>query len=339
MAVSVEQARDLAMAAGLAVKGSTSPNPPVGAVILDRADRLVGRGATQPVGGAHAEVMALQEAGAAARGGTAVVTLEPCAHVGRTGACTLALLRAGIARVLYVHADPNPVAAGGARILAQAGVEVRQIPAGTGKDALDPWLRATKLQRPCVTLKVAQTLDGFSAALDGTSQWITSPQSREHAHLDRQGRDALMVGTGTVLADNPRLSARRPDGSLLPQQPRRVVVGSRPVEQMGAAAAHLQQAGFEQYATPQQALVQLWESGARDVLVEGGPGLAGSLLQAGLVDYLHVYIAPLVLGQGRSVSATAVGPSLADAARFQRRALRELGPDIMVELSALAPEG
>ncbi|AKE39231.1 Riboflavin biosynthesis protein RibD [Corynebacterium camporealensis] len=320
-----------AMAAGAAVRGTTSPNPPVGAVILNDAGETVGVGATQPVGGAHAEVMALQAAGEAARGGTAVVTLEPCDHTGNTGPCTQALIDAGIKHVFYLHADPNPDAAGGADTLRAAGVEVTQLEVPHGvEDALIPWLSALRWGRPHVTLKFAQTLDGFTAAVDGSSKWITGERAREWVHQDRSHRDAIVIGTGTALADNPSLTARRPDGELFDAQPRRVVIGKRDVS-AGPATENLQNLGFEQYHSIEEALGVLYDSGARDILVEGGAGLASAFINAGYVDLIQAYIAPVLLGEGRSVLAHPLAQTLNDAPRFRRVRALELGDDILVE--------
>ncbi|MEK0144771.1 bifunctional diaminohydroxyphosphoribosylaminopyrimidine deaminase/5-amino-6-(5-phosphoribosylamino)uracil reductase RibD [Corynebacterium yonathiae] len=321
-----------AMDAGAEVRGTTSPNPPVGAVIVSAAGEVVGVGATQPVGGAHAEVMALREAGDRARGATAVVTLEPCAHTGRTGPCAQALIDAGVAHVYYLHADPTPHAVGGARVLAEAGVGVGKLERPPhADDALAPWLFAVRSHRPHVTLKFAQTLDGFTAAADGTSQWITGESARDWVHSDRAHRDAIVVGTGTALADNPSLTARFSDGSLREHQPRRVIIGKRDLESAGDAASHLRELGYEQYGSIEEALFELYASGARDVLVEGGAGLASSFLKADLVDAISAYIAPLLLGEGRGVLAHPVTQTLSGATRFQRVGMKALGNDVLIE--------
>ena len=321
-----------AMAAGTEVRGTTSPNPPVGAVIVSPAGEIVGVGATQPVGGAHAEVMALREAGDKARGATAVVTLEPCAHTGRTGPCAQALINVGVARVYYLHADPTPQAAGGAEVLAEAGVDVAKLEKPPHvEDALVPWLFAVRTQRPHITLKFAQTLDGFTAAADGTSQWITGEAARDWVHADRAHRDAIVVGTGTALADNPSLTARFSDGSLRARQPRRVVIGKRDLASAGDAASHLRELGYEQYDSIEEALYELYATGARDVLVEGGAGLASSFLKADLVDAISAYIAPLLLGEGRGVLAHPVTQTLAEATRFHRVGMKALGEDVLIE--------
>ncbi|MDY3127671.1 MAG: bifunctional diaminohydroxyphosphoribosylaminopyrimidine deaminase/5-amino-6-(5-phosphoribosylamino)uracil reductase RibD [Corynebacterium sp.] len=325
-----------AMELGLAAAGSTSPNPPVGAVLLDTAGYIVGEGATQPVGGAHAEVMAVRAAGSAARGSTAVVTLEPCNHTGRTGPCSTMLIEAGVAEVYFLHSDPNPVAAGGSATLRAAGVEVHHIEIPTDDfrrslpaDALVPWLTATKLNRPHITLKFGQTLDGFSAAVDGSSKWITGPVARQFAHADRARRDAIVVGTGTALSDNPSLTARDPHGELYPHQPRRVVIGKRPIAN-APVASNLNALGFEQFDSIDCALQALYEQGVRSILVEGGPGLASAFLAAELVDAIHAYIAPALLGHGRSILAHPLADTIANAHRFERTGLVELGDDVLI---------
>lgn len=317
-----------AVAAGDAARGTTSPNPPVGAAIVSADGRLVGVGATRPAGGEHAEIVALRQAGEHARGGAAVVTLEPCNHTGRTGPCSRALLDAGIVEVRYVHADPNPEASGGAQWLADRGVAVGPI---TGvAAALEPWLASVRLGRPHVTLKFAQTLDGFTAAVDGTSQWITSAAARRDVHRDRRKRDAIIVGTGTALADNPSLTARTSDGDLFDRQPRRVVVGARDVS---GTATNLTRLGYEQYPTLDDALAHLWDTGARDVLIEGGAGLAAGAVTAGLVDAVRAYVAPMLLGDGRGVLAGAGVGTLADAHRFDLADVTALGADVLLTMT------
>lgn len=326
----VELARD-----GL---GTTSPNPSVGAVVLDAAGRQVGQGRTAPAGGAHAEVVALAEAGARARGGTVVVTLEPCAHTGRTPPCTEALLAAGVARVVYAVADPYPPAAGGARRLAAAGVTVAL---ATGPEAaeaarlLRPWLVATGRGRPFLTLKLAASLDGRAAARDGTSRWITGPESRRDAHALRAQVDAILVGSGTVLADDPALTARRPDGSLAEHQPLRVVLDRR--GRVPASAAVLTGPGPSLHLTGPAAelgpaLAALAARGVRHVLLEGGPTLAGAAVDAGLADEVRAYLAPVLLGAGLGALAGTGAPTLAAAPRFVVEDVARLGCDVGLRL-------
>ncbi|WP_433255522.1 bifunctional diaminohydroxyphosphoribosylaminopyrimidine deaminase/5-amino-6-(5-phosphoribosylamino)uracil reductase RibD [Streptosporangium sp. CA-135522] len=198
-------------------RGTTSPNPIVGCVVLDASGQVAGEGFHAYAGGPHAEVVALRAAGERARGGTAYVTLEPCDHTGRTGPCALALLEAGIARVVVAVNDPNPMAAGGADRLRRHGVVVETgVLAEEAERGNTEWLTSVRLGRPHVTWKYAATLDGRSAAADGTSQWITSPESRADVHRLRAEADAIVAGIGTVLADDPRLTARRPPGDETP---------------------------------------------------------------------------------------------------------------------------
>ncbi|WP_019853701.1 bifunctional diaminohydroxyphosphoribosylaminopyrimidine deaminase/5-amino-6-(5-phosphoribosylamino)uracil reductase RibD [Actinopolyspora mortivallis] len=321
------------------VRGSTSPNPPVGCVILDEAGSVVGTGATRPPGGPHAEVVALREAGSAARGGTAVVTLEPCAHVGRTGSCAVALREAGVARVVHAVDDPNPSAAGGAEELANSGVAVaggvlaEEVSAG----ALRGWLRFVRNGRPHVTWKYAASLDGRSAAVDGTSQWISSPESRAEVHRLRAGCDAVLAGTGTVQADDPRLTVRDESGVPLRRQPLRVVLGDRELP-AGArvfddSAETLRLRGRD----PGEALRVLAERGVVEVFLEGGPTLAGAFLRAGVIDRVQAFVAPALLGSGRSALGEAGVVSLSQAWRFYFERVTMCGPDVWI--SAVPMEG
>lgn len=205
--------------------GRTAPNPVVGCVVLDAAGRVVGEGWHARAGGPHAEVMALAEAGDAARGGTAVVTLEPCRHTGRTGPCTGALLDAGVDHVVVAVPDPTKAAGGGADLLRDNGIDVIE---GIGHEAAAhgnrAWLHAMATGRPLVTWKLASTLDGRTAAADGTSRWITGPQARADVHRLRAQSDAVLVGGATLRADDPHLAVRDIDGAV---QPLRVVIDSR----------------------------------------------------------------------------------------------------------------
>ena len=324
MRLAIEQAEQ--------VKGSTYPNPPVGAVILDRDGQIAGVGGTQPVGGPHAEVVALHAAGERAKGGTAVVTLEPCNHHGRTPPCTEALLAAGVARVVYAVADPNPVAAGGAQRLAGAGVRVT---AGEGEAAvtggpLREWLHKQRTGRPHLTWKYAASLDGRSAAADRTSQWITGEAARADVHRRRAVADAIVVGTGTVFADDPSLTARLPDGTLAERQPLRVVVGRREIP--GDANVLNDDSRTMVIRTQDPAEVVAALSDRTDVILEGGPTLAGAFLRAGLVDRILAYVAPILLGG----PVTAVGDvgvaTIGRALRWQYDELTQVGEDVLLSL-------
>ncbi|WP_206510663.1 bifunctional diaminohydroxyphosphoribosylaminopyrimidine deaminase/5-amino-6-(5-phosphoribosylamino)uracil reductase RibD [Rhodococcus sp. BGS-1C] len=334
----VNEAMATAVDASEAARGRTSPNPPVGAVVLDASGNVVGVGSTRPPGGPHAEVVALQRAGAAARGGTAVVTLEPCNHTGRTGPCSRALIEAGIARVVYAVADPNPLAEGGARALAEAGVRVE---AGVGADRVErgplrAWLHKQRTGRPHITLKYAASLDGRSAAADGTSQWITGPDAREHVHSQRAKLDAIVVGTGTVLADDPLLTARFPDGSDAPHQPVRVVVGLREIPADARIRNATAPTVFLRTREVQTVVAALADH--TEVLVEGGPQLAGAFLAAGMVDRIVAYIAPVVLGSGTSALENAGVGTIADALRFSIESVEPIGSDIVISAVPAPPK-
>ena len=311
--------------------GSTSPNPVVGAVILDTDGTAAGEGYHQRAGGPHAEVIALAAAGAAARGGTVVVTLEPCSTTGRTGPCTSALLDAGIRRVVYAVSDPTP-AGGGAAVLTAAGVEVSggllEADAARGNEA---WLHAVRTSRPFVVWKTATTLDGRVAARDGSSRWITGEAAREDVHLLRSQLDAVVIGSGTALADDPELTVRDASGAPHGRQPLRVVLdrsGRVPVtarvRNTAAPSLVIHASGAE------EALSTLYERGIRSVLLEGGPQVSAAFMAAGLVDKVICYIAPALLGEGPSAIAPFGVGSIEDARRFQIEETSRLGDDLKV---------
>ena len=330
--VTAEEAMRRALAVSAAAHGRTSPNPAVGCVILDAGDRVVGVGATAPPGGPHAERVALAEAGERAHGGTAVVTLEPCDHHGRTAPCVDALIGAGIAVVHAALADPNPVAAGGRERLRAAGVATRLgvLADEVARGPLRGWLHRQRTGRPHVTWKVAGTLDGRVAAADGTSRWITGPEARAEVHDLRRRMDAIIAGTGTVLADDPALTARRPDGSLYEHQPLRVVVGHRDVPPGsrltgGDAVLHLRT------RDPGEVMDVLTGRDLVDVLLEGGPTLAGAFVAAGLVDRVLLHLAPALLGAGpHALGAAGVG-TIADIVRLDVDEVRRVGADVVID--------
>ncbi|MEU8136718.1 bifunctional diaminohydroxyphosphoribosylaminopyrimidine deaminase/5-amino-6-(5-phosphoribosylamino)uracil reductase RibD [Streptodolium elevatio] len=328
--------------------GTTSPNPVVGCVVLDAHGEVAGEGFHEVAGGPHAEVGALREAGDRARGGTAFVTLEPCAHTGRTGPCAQALIDAGIARVVYAVSDPNPQAAGGAEVLRAAGVDVTggflAAEAARGNEA---WLTATRLGRPFTTWKYAATLDGRIAAADGTSRWISSAASRADVHALRASADAVVVGSGTLLADDPHLAVRGDAARPRDRQPLRVVVDTSaripadarvlddaaptllavaddlPAETAAELAERV--AGrAEIVALPRTAGgldlhalgKELYVRGVRSVLLEGGPTLAGAYAAAGLVDKVVGYLAPVLLGAGPAALGPAGISTITEALRL-----------------------
>ena len=324
MALAVQQAQR--------VKGSTYPNPPVGAVVLGPDGDIVGVGATEPAGGAHAEVVALRAAGERAARGTAVVTLEPCAHHGRTPPCVDALLAAGLAGVVYAVADPNPVAAGGAARLRAAGVAVTggvraaEVAAGP----LREWLHKQATGMPHLTWKFAASLDGRSAAADGSSRWITGAAARADVHRRRAAADAIVVGTGTVFADDPALTARLPGGRLAPHQPIRVVVGEREIPPESAVRSGDSPTLLLRTRDPRAVLRALADR--TDVLIEGGPTLAGAFLRAGLVHRILAYIAPILLG-GPITAVDDVGVAgIAEALRWRYDGVERVGPDLLLSL-------
>ncbi|MEU7176740.1 MULTISPECIES: bifunctional diaminohydroxyphosphoribosylaminopyrimidine deaminase/5-amino-6-(5-phosphoribosylamino)uracil reductase RibD [Streptomyces] len=339
--------------------GHTSPNPVVGCVVLDSAGRTAGEGWHQRAGGPHAEIHALRAAGERARGGTAVVTLEPCNHTGRTGACAQALIDAGIARVVYAVADPTPTATGGAATLAGAGLDVEAgLLAGTAAAGNEAWLTSVLLGRPFVLWKYAATLDGRIAAADGTSRWISSAESRADVHRLRAAADAVIVGSGTARADDPQLGARVSGlADTEVSQPLRVVVdsgaaavkaGARVLDGTAptliavaedADAAHLDglapivrlPRAAEGPGLHIPALLQaLYEREVRSVLLEGGPTLAGAFFAAKAVDKVIGYLAPVLLGSGPVTLGDAGITTIAQALRLDVTDTARLGPDLRI---------
>jgi diaminohydroxyphosphoribosylaminopyrimidine deaminase/5-amino-6-(5-phosphoribosylamino)uracil reductase len=345
----------------LAARGArtTRPNPDVGAVVLDAAEHPVGEGWHERPGGPHAEVVALAAAGERARGGTAVVTLEPCAHTGRTGPCVEALLAAGVRRVVYAVADPTPQAAGGADRLRASGVDVEEgVLAEEAQRVNARWLVAVRLGRPYVVWKYAASMDGKVAAADGSSRWITGPLARADVHQLRAASDCIVVGVGTVLADDPQLTVRASSsangagpGALTPgAQPLRVVVDSHRRTPPGARvcdeAAPTWVATAREVGTGQDGRVdlvallrRLHGRGAQQVLLEGGPTLAGSFLAAGLVDRVVGYVAPALLGDGgRSALVGAGAGSIGDAWWLQLEDVARIGDDVRITARPVARE-
>ncbi|WP_373290048.1 bifunctional diaminohydroxyphosphoribosylaminopyrimidine deaminase/5-amino-6-(5-phosphoribosylamino)uracil reductase RibD [Longimycelium tulufanense] len=321
-----------AVTASRLVQGTTSPNPPVGCVVLDAAGAVVGVGATQPPGGPHAEVVALRAAGDRARGGTAVVTLEPCAHHGRTPPCTDALLAAGVATVVYAVGDPYPEAAGGADVLRRAGVRVESGPLAQEieRGPLRAWLHYARTGTPHVTWKYAATLDGRSAAADGTSKWISSAESRRDVHRFRAQVDAIVAGRGTVLADDPQLTARTPDGGLAERQPLRVVVGEGDLPRDARVLDEAAETIHLRTSDPREVLAALADRGVVDVLLEGGPRLAGAFLAAGGIHRVLAYVAPKLLGAGPAALADAGVGTIADAVDLGIEDVTRIGPDVRI---------
>jgi diaminohydroxyphosphoribosylaminopyrimidine deaminase/5-amino-6-(5-phosphoribosylamino)uracil reductase len=320
---------------GESVLGTTSPNPAVGAVILDAAGTPVGEGATAAPGGPHAEVTALAMAGDRARGGTAVVTLEPCAHTGRTGPCADALIEAGIVRLVVAVPEPTELAGGGVERLRTAGVDVEtgieQSAAEEG--ALASWLTGVREHRPYVVWKVAATLDGRVAAADGSSRWITGEQARAAVHLLRATCDAVVVGSGTALADDPQLTVRDAQGRDAERQPLRVVVDRRNRVPATARVHDDSAPTLVSHADgPAALLAELFDRDVRRVLLEGGPTLAAAFLREGLVDEAVIHLAPKLLGAGPSLVSDLGIPAIGGALSFSIADVTLLGGDVAIRL-------
>jgi len=337
--------------------GGAEPNPMVGCVILDARGEPAGEGFHARCGGPHAEVEALRAAGERARGGMAIVTLEPCAHRGRTGPCADALVEAGIARVIYAVSDPNPVARGGAVRLSEAGVEVVRMAHAGAELVARPFVKRVTTGLPWVAAKWAQSIDGAIALASGESKWISSARSRAMVHRERGRVDAIMTGIGTVLADDPQLSPR---GVRIARVAQRIVFdpavemppdakvcdGSAPTtilvaaDLSGAARARLrilEARGIRSVSlgadgSIEDALRALAGSGIATVLVESGGGLVGRLVREGLLDEAWVFVAPLVVADdaagrcARGLERTA----LAGIDRGRIVSVRMRGPDALL---------
>jgi diaminohydroxyphosphoribosylaminopyrimidine deaminase/5-amino-6-(5-phosphoribosylamino)uracil reductase len=304
--------RALALAASPGVP--LGPNPRVGCVLLSADGSVVAEGFHRGAGSAHAEVDALARAGEAARGTTAVVTLEPCNHTGRTGPCAQALIAAGVSRVVIAQPDTNPVATGGAETLRAAGVEVETgVLVEEARELNRIWTFAVERGRPFVTWKLATTLDGRSAAADGTSRWVSSPAARLDTHRLRALCDTMLVGTNTVEVDDPHLSVRDAEGRPLPRQPLRVVMGERDLDPSRRIFDDAAETVHLRTRDPETALKQLFARDRQHVLLEGGPTLAAAFLTAGLVDEVIAYVAPMLLGAGRSAAGDLGITTIADA--------------------------
>ena len=312
------------------------PNPRVGCVLLGPDGSEIAEGFHRGAGTPHAEAAALaglfsDGADDAARGATAVVTLEPCNHTGRTGPCTRALIDAGVARVVFAQPDPNPVAAGGADALREAGIAVEMGLLEREARLLNrAWTFALEHGRPFVTWKFAATLDGRSAAADGTSRWVSSRPARIDTHRLRAQCDVMLVGSGTVEVDDPELTVRDEavldgEGEPLPHQPLRAVMGLRDLPTDKRVFNDRAETVRLRTHDPREALAELFGLGRRHVFLEGGPTLAAAFLQAGLVDEVVAYVAPVLLGAGASAVGDLGITTIADALRLQVTDVTPLG--------------
>jgi diaminohydroxyphosphoribosylaminopyrimidine deaminase / 5-amino-6-(5-phosphoribosylamino)uracil reductase len=347
-----------ALALARRAEGKTSPNPAVGCVIV-RDGQIVGRGWHRKAGTPHAEVHALNEAGELAAGADVYVTLEPCSHYGKTPPCAKALIAARVARVFVGMVDPNPLVAGsGIAMLREAGIEVQT---GFHEEACcelnRPFIKWIQTRRPFVILKSAITLDGKTATTNGDSRWITSDDSRKLVHRLRGKMDAIMVGVGTVIKDDPMLNCRVPGG----KDPMRVVVDSTLRIPLHAAMFGLRSTARTVVATCSRdeekikaikehgaeviickaeggavdlgdLLAKLGELGVQSILLEGGSHLAGAALRGGLIDRCMIFIAPkFVAGTGTGLFAGHGVTMMADAVRLQGMTVKRIGPDLLLE--------
>lgn len=348
----------MALALARRGQGKTSPNPAVGCVIV-RDGNVVGRGWHKKAGTPHAEVHALNDAGELAAGADVYVTLEPCAHFGKTPPCAKALIEAKVARVFVAMVDPNPlVAGGGIEMLRAAGIEVETgVLEEASRELNRPFIKWIQTRRPFVVLKSALTLDGMSATASGDSRWVTSDPARREVHRLRGKMDAIMVGVGTVLKDDPLLTCRVPGG----KDPLRVVVDSTLRIPMHAALFEMKSAAGTIIATCCQdearikavssrgarilscketggrvdlsdLFSRLGELGVQSILLEGGSHLAGAALRAGLVDKCMIFLAPkLIGGVGMGLFAGEGVGLMKDAIRLEAMTVKQIGVDLLVE--------
>lgn len=322
-----EEAMRQAIEVAAPARRRASPNPGVGCVVLT-TDGRVFRGATEPPGRRHAEIVALQaatSAGADLVGATLVTTLEPCSHHGRTGPCSEAIIAAGIGRVVSAIADPDPKVAGrGHAALRAAGIDVTVgIRADEVAEQLRAYVHHRSTGRPFVVLKLASTADGRTAAADGSSQWITSSEARRAVHQLRADSDAIVVGAGTVRADDPALTVRHVDGP----DPRRIVLGRAPA----GAKVH----PCTEWSGPlPEMLDTLGGEGVVQLMVEGGARVAADFHRQGLVDRYVIHLAPALMGgdDGRPLFAGPGAPTISELWRGTFRHVERLGPDLILTL-------
>ena len=320
----------------LALKGPvTGVNPQVGAVILNADGELISEGYHKGSGTDHAEVVAINAAlkgeTKLPHGSTAIVTLEPCNHTGKTGPCAKALIEAGVSKVVFASSDPGDQSSGGAETLRDAGIEVISgFHADTADQQSRVWLSAAKNKRPFVTLKWASSVDGRAAAQDGSSKWISGESSRQDAHRRRSEADAILVGTGTALIDDPELTARKLDGSLFEQQPLRVVLGERDLPSGLRIFNDDAETLILKTQSIHGALSELYEKGIKHVFVEGGPTLASRFVQMDLVDEFVIYLAPKLLGGDKLAIGSIDVPSIQDAKELEFLEINPLGSDIQI---------
>lgn len=320
----------------LALQGpATGVNPQVGAVILNAHGEKIGEGFHQGSGTKHAEIVALEQAlegkSKLEPGTVAVVSLEPCNHTGKTGPCAKALIDAGVSKVVFASSDPGVESSGGANTLRASGIEVESGVLKSHADwQLRVWLTAKKNKRPFVTLKWASSLDGRAAAQDGSSKWISGTDSRIDAHQRRSQVDAILIGTGTALIDDPELTARKADGSLYESQPLRVILGESELP----ASLRVFNEDAETITIKTQsihgALEELYEKGVKHVMLEGGPTLASRFVQMDLVDEYVVYLAPKLIGGEKLAIGSIDVPSIDKAKALEFIEVTKIGSDVLL---------
>lgn len=304
--------------------GKTAPNPNVAAAIYNADGTLIAEGAHNLlVSPDHAEVVAIKKAGEAARGATIIVSLEPCNHTGTTGPCVDAIVEAGITKVIYAVKDPNPIAAGGADRLKSAGVAVEFIESKQLRETQGAWLHRIATGRPYFIWKVAASLDGRIAASDGTSQWISSPESREDVQYLRTQSDAILIGTGTALADNPTLRPRI-EGATAPL---RIVMGTRDVPADFNLNDGKSQTIFLKSHSTDELFKALDYLPVNQVLVEAGSTLGSALFAAGAIDEIVLYQAPILLGFGKNWLEDIGVTTMKDAYALSAPSVTACGPD------------
>jgi diaminohydroxyphosphoribosylaminopyrimidine deaminase/5-amino-6-(5-phosphoribosylamino)uracil reductase len=309
----------------LSALGKSAPNPNVAAALHGADGALIADGVhNRLLAPDHAEVVAIKKAGDRARGATIVISLEPCNHTGSTGPCVDAIIEAGITRVIYAVKDPNPIAAGGAERLVAAGVDVKYVESHLLRDAQRAWLHRISTGRPYFIWKVATTLDGRVAASDGSSQWISSEESRGDVQVLRSQSDAILIGTGTALADNPTLRPRI-DGA---PSPIRIVMGGRDIP----ADFNLHDGVSQTIFIKSHSIDELYKAldylPVNQVLVEAGPKLGSALFAAGVIDEVVLYQAPIVLGAGKSWLEDIGVMNIADARSLSLISSEQIGPDV-----------
>jgi diaminohydroxyphosphoribosylaminopyrimidine deaminase/5-amino-6-(5-phosphoribosylamino)uracil reductase len=309
-------------------------NPQVGAVLINDAGEIVAEGWHKGAGTPHAEIDALKNLaakGVSGAGLTAVVTLEPCNHTGKTGPCSQALIEAGVKRVVFGTFDPGKTEGGGRFTLEGAGVEVvSDVLRDECAQLIAPWFTNKFKQRPYVVIKWAASVDGRTAAADGTSKWITGAEAREDVHARRAASQAILVGTNTVELDDPELTARNPDGSLYENQPLRVIVGERELKSISRVFNPDAETVHYKTHDLKSVLQQLFERGIRQVFVEGGAELESALISAGLADEFLIYVAPKLIGGPATAIRDIQVNSMDHAVDLEFIETKKLGADILI---------